>query len=94
MQKINGVPVIYTFTRDQKTNQLNGCIVAARNDDETIRFNVGWSRVGKKDRFDKEMALKIAFGRSQCKREIHPPHPDVKDEYINMFPRAQRYFKP
>jgi hypothetical protein len=82
---------IYEFVRDPRTNQLRGCVMAAKHGEAV---GLGWSYTNVKagDRFDKAKALTIAEGR--CKTgtvAVMPRH--MIPVYDKMIKRASRYFK-
>lgn len=95
MNKLNNVPVIYKFIKG-KHGTLKGCILATAN-------GIGWSLACHKrndcqmtiieDKFNKQRAIEIAFGRAEkgCKDAL--PH-SVKPHFEEMTKRASKYFKP
>lgn len=81
------------YTRDNK-NHMNGVVVAIGKD------QIGWSKCCKRDKFDKELALRIAFGRAhKCNCDGPPPLPPVfipqsmLGEALQMLDRASRYYR-
>ena len=91
---------IIQYVRDRK-NTPHGVIVALKAEDGS--FRVGYSLCNKKDRFNKQMALKIAMGRadlSSCHTwRLYPeslafvmPHP-VKKMIPAFLDRCKKYYK-
>ena len=80
------------FVRD-RDGQPRGLVVATVIDD---KIRLGWSYTNTKagDRFNKEKAHKIAFGRAEHRWGscVNMPHL-VKKVYEKMTDRAVRYFK-
>ena len=78
------------FVRD-RDGQPRGLVVATVIDD---KIRLGWSYANTKagDRFNKEKAYKIAFGRAENRWATQMPH-RVKKVYEKMTDRAVRYFK-
>jgi hypothetical protein len=81
-------------TRGKRRGQLRGVVIAVK--DPQDRYRIGWSFVNRKsgDKFDKEMGLSIALGRTLqthiCKKKIPQ---DVVPVLSSMKERAERYFK-
>ena len=71
----------------QRIGVLLGCI---KNDEQA--FNIGWSLCHKKDRFDKEKAVKVAFLRS-VNGSAAPLPRAISTEYQQFVDRCFRYFK-
>ena len=78
------------FVRD-RDGQPRGLVIATVIDD---KIRLGWSYANTKagDRFNKEKAYKIAFGRAENRWGTQMPH-RVKKAYEKMTDRAVRYFK-
>jgi len=80
------------FVRD-RDGQPRGLVVATVIDD---KIRLGWSYTNTKagDRFNKEKAYRIAFGRAENRwgHQVKMPH-NVKKVYEKMTDRAVRYFK-
>ena len=80
------------FVRD-RDGQPRGLVVATVIDD---KIRLGWSYANTKagDRFNKEKAYSIAFGRAENRwgNQVEMPH-RVKKVYEKMTDRAVRYFK-
>jgi hypothetical protein len=80
------------FVRD-RDGQPRGLVVATVIDD---KIRLGWSYANTKagDRFNKEKAYMIAFGRAENRwgNTVKMPH-RVKNVYELMALRAIRYFK-
>lgn len=80
--------MIYEFVRNN-TGEKIGVVLALS------QYQIGWSKChSKKDRFNKEIGLKIAYGRAMCPR-ISWKMPRCMELPINHIrDRARRYFKP
>lgn len=80
------------FVRD-RDGQPRGLVVATIIDDKIC---IGWSYTNTKagDRFNKQKAYMIAFGRAENRwgNQVEMPH-RVKKVYEKMINRAVRYFK-
>jgi hypothetical protein len=79
--------MIYEYVRDRNGHPL-GVVVALG------KKEVGWSLCNKKDRFDRDFALKIASGRamhSNIKRNKIPKK--ILPTLDKMEDRAKRYYK-
>lgn len=82
---------ITRYTRNKKGNR-NGCLVAAKMDDGTIR--VGFSLCHRNDEFDKHLGKQKAVGRMNAtKNYIHDLPHSMKDEYERFAKRCMKYFK-
>jgi len=83
---------IFQYVRDKK-NQKVGLVLAVKLDDYFM--GVGWSRCCKRDRFNKDMAFRIARGRAAVgdfyDTSKNAPR-DVKKIVDKMVDRADRYF--
>lgn len=81
---------VIQYVRDKK-NVPYGVIVAVKTDDG---FGIGYSLCNKKDRFSKDMALKIAIGRAEIKNEEVRvlPHP-VARMVASFTERCKKYYK-
>lgn len=80
------------FVRD-RDGQPRGMVIATVIDD---KIHLGWSYTNTKagDRFNKEKAYRIAFGRAENRWGMHVTMPhNVKKVYDKMTDRAVRYFK-
>jgi len=80
------------FVRD-RNGQPRGIVVATVIDNKIC---LGWSYTNTKagDRFNKEKAFKIAFGRAENRWGVHVIMPHrVTKVYEKMMSRAIRYFK-
>jgi hypothetical protein len=78
---------IVSFTRHPRSNQLNGCIVAAGKN------QVGWSLCHLSlDKFDKERAYQIALNRAVTGSVVPVPH-SQREAYNKVVERATRYFR-
>ena len=82
MNKSN--PMLITYIKNKKNERI-GAVVAI--DAEKI----GWSLCCKKDRFDRDMALSIAFGRAHGSNAELPR--EIKPVFNQMRERSRRYFK-
>jgi hypothetical protein len=81
---------VIQYVRNKK-GRPTGVIVAIKSDQG---FNVGYSLCNKKDRFDREMALKIAFGRAELHNQIPA---EVPREICRIIPdfiaRCKKYYR-
>jgi hypothetical protein len=76
--------MIFEYVRNKKRQRI-GVVVAL---DKT---SIGWSACNiKKDRFDKELGLKIAMGRAEHSVSPIPPH--ILPTFNYMVDRAYRYY--
>ena len=100
MNEINGVRVIYKFKRN-KHGKAIGCILVCKHPDPNLVWNgsdpiwsVGWSLCSPtaKDKFNKQRALDIAFGRAY-KMAVDDVPSSLKVDVAEMAKRANRYFK-
>jgi len=76
-----------------KKHQPIGIVIAVKQPlklDQRIR--VGWSLACKKDRFNKELGLKIAVNRALTDKPGRVPNSIVRN-VESMVTRAERYFK-
>jgi hypothetical protein len=74
-----------------ESGQAVGAVVAVCQDGE---IRTGWSKCNMKmDRFDKDMAIKIATGRAVAGRNKVRPHSAVVNDLPLIAQRAQKYFK-
>jgi actin-like ATPase involved in cell morphogenesis len=80
---------IIQYVRNRKGLRI-GAIVATKSENG---FNIGYSLCNKKDRFNKEMALKIAFGRA----EFELVSPEIPRDISKMLPefieRCKKYYR-
>jgi hypothetical protein len=80
---------IIQYVRNKKGQRI-GAIVATKSESG---FNVGYSLCNKKDRFNKEMGLRIAFGRA----EFEQISPEIPREIAKMLPefieRCKKYYR-
>ncbi len=83
--------IIYTFKKSPKNGEIIGCVVAKKIEG-SLHFGVGWSKVCKRDKFDKALGLKIAQGRAEKGSIVNVPDCLSLDLEI-MTSRAMRYFK-
>lgn len=72
------------FVRN-RNGQPRGVLVASNE-------GIGWSALNPRDKFDKELALRIARGRIQNGCNSNPPS-YVKSSMGRFRNRAQRYFR-
>jgi hypothetical protein len=96
----NSIPKnsVIKYIRKFKSKTPYGVLVATKNQEGG--YNLGYSLCNKKDRFNKEMALKIAFGRTENEdlqkalrnKGTCVPHNVIKniDSFIE---RCNRYYK-
>lgn len=79
---------VIQYIRD-KNNNPRGVLVAVKHENG---FRIGYSLCNKKDRFNKNMALKIALGRANAMSDGPIPHPvdRMLEEFTN---RCKRYYK-
>lgn len=85
---------VIQYVRDKKRVPY-GVLVAVKN---SGGFNLGFSLCNKKDRFSKQMALKIALGRANLTNQADPiGHPAVPYEVRKVLPafndRCKKYYK-
>jgi hypothetical protein len=80
------------YVRNRK-GQLIGAVVGLKIDTEkNSEMQVGWSLCRTKvDKFDKNLAVKIATDRALLGTNIRVPH-SVGPVYSNMVKRASKYF--
>ena len=90
--EMNFKHTVIQYVRNKKGVPL-GVVVSVKNDGG---FSVGYSLCNKKDRFRKETALKIAFGRAESKGAILEVH-EIPREIIKVIPmfveRCKRYYR-
>jgi hypothetical protein len=82
--------MLVEYVRDRKRNPI-GAVIGVRNHKDV---SVGWSLTNRKagDRFDKDMAIKIALGRAVEGTNKALPH-TVAPIFNKMVERAKRYFQ-
>ena len=77
------------YVRNKQSQPIG--VVIAEKISET-NFDVGWSLCCKKDKFNKEVAFKIAAGR--LRKGSNVPIPHKVEPYVNhMIERGAKYFK-
>jgi len=86
--------MIVQYVRDRRRKPI-GCVVAIKHKDG--RVILGVSLHNPKDKWDKDLALAIAIGRSYC-NGFMPKVPHSKQKYvmntvIDVMERSKRYFK-
>jgi hypothetical protein len=79
---------IISYVRNRKGNPV-GILVASKHKKS---FKVGYSLCCKKDRFSREMGLKIAFGRSEAGSDEAVPH-IIRRALPEFAERCRRYYK-
>jgi hypothetical protein len=84
---------VIQYVRNKKNIPL-GVLVAVKTPEG---FRIGYSLCNKKDRFNKNMALKIAIGRAGFGLELgsgesYPPHP-VRKMIPAFYDRCKKYYK-
>jgi hypothetical protein len=88
---------VIQYVRNKKNIPL-GVLVAIKTPEG---FRIGYSLCNKKDRFNKNMALKIAIGRAGFGLELgsgesyppsYPPHP-VRKMISAFYDRCKKYYK-
>jgi len=84
MEGIKNMPEIFEYVRNNH-GQAVGVVLATNN-------GIGWSALHPKDRFDREIALRIARGRAENGSEAHIPR-HVQERLTSFVNRAERYFK-
>jgi hypothetical protein len=88
--------VLIKYVRDKSRKPI-GMVVAVKQEKEP--FTLGWSLCNKKDKWNRDIAKKIAIGRAYniSHRDEVFTYYDVPeslhDEVHNMNVRANRYFK-
>lgn len=84
---------VIQYVRDKNGNP-RGVLVAVKT---SKGFSCGYSLCNKKDRFSKNMALKIAIGRAELVMAPHEIRNMVPHEIRKMVPtfteRCKRYYK-
>lgn len=74
-----------------------GMVLAAKFPFEgETKIGVGWSACSPKERFNRDLAFTIAYGRARKGTNAHFPEAhrrQLKAVYDNMKDRATRYFK-
>jgi hypothetical protein len=75
---------IFEYIRNRNGQPIG--LVLAQNE------GIGWSALNPRDRFDKELALRIARGRIQNGYSEEPPR-HVQAKMTLFSKRAERYFK-
>ena len=79
--------MLVEYVRNNK-NQPIGVVVAVGKD------QVGWSEKHSKDKWNKELGIKIAYGRAIVGSQKGPLKQKVFLPYLKkMYDRANRYFK-
>lgn len=79
---------VIQYIRNKK-NIPCGVLVAVKQNN---KYNIGYSLCNKRDRFSKQMALKIAIGRAMENNSCNFPHPVVK--LLGSFKdRCNKYYK-
>jgi len=86
--------MIVQYVRDSRRNPI-GCVVAIKHEDG--RIILGVSLHNPKDKWDRDLAVKIAIGRSYCDG-VMPEVPHSKQKYVmsamlDVIERSKRYFK-
>jgi len=76
--------MLVKYTRD-KNGHRNGVVVAV---DHGV---VGWSKCNKKDKFNKELGLRIAEGRAMVGSTVGPPR-EIAADLEHMRKRSQKYY--
>jgi len=73
------------YVRDNNGTPIGAVVAVGKN-------QVGWSRLHKLDKWDREKALMIARNRAVAGFNSTMPH-DVVYIYDNMIERSKKYFK-
>jgi hypothetical protein len=84
MEGIKNMPEIFEYVRNNH-GQAVGVVLATNN-------GIGWSALNPKDRFDREIALRIARGRAESGSATNIPR-HVQERLTSFVNRAERYFK-
>jgi hypothetical protein len=80
--------VIYEYVRN-KENAPVGLVLATVVNGKVA---VGWSKACKRDKFDRELGIKIATGRAAFGSDIPLPT-GYEDRLRRLIVRAKKYFK-
>lgn len=79
--------MIFEYVKNKKGVKV-GVLVAVDAD------NIGWSKCNiKKDKFDKNLGLRIAEGRALAGSNTLCPNAITNDKVVEFRNRAKRYFK-
>jgi hypothetical protein len=80
--------ILVKYTRNRQNQKVGVLVAIGRNE-------VGFSLANKRDRFDKQLGIRIAIQRA-----FTIPSPDINDiprsirsDYLEMLDRSVRYFK-
>ena len=84
--KIKNLPSNSFFEYYREEDQIRGVVLAL---DKNL---IGWSLCNKLDTFDKDLAIKIAYGRAITGSNIPIPH-RIRPLYIKISERALKYYK-
>jgi hypothetical protein len=74
----------------RKKGKKVGVLVATKNP-ETNTITVGWSKCCKRDTFNREFGLKIAFGRAKNGSDVNLPR-DMQEPMERFKQRLSRYY--
>lgn len=84
--KIKNLPNNSFFEYYREGDQIRGVVLALD------RYLIGWSLCNKLDTFDKDLAIKIAYGRAVTGFNTPIPH-RIKPLYTKISKRALKYYK-
>lgn len=87
---MQATPHLVQYIRDHRTGRRRGVMVGMANPDGG--FLVGFSLCHKRDRFDRDLGLRIASARALTGSSASVPH-SMRSEMERFKQRCAKYFK-